>query len=58
MKYVFRYVLPAVFLIAGIAYAALAVAQGAGGRIVAGVVVAAAGVALFFVMRVTTKDQN
>ena len=56
MKYVFRYVLPSVFVIAGVLYAVSAAAHGSTGEIFAGIIVAVLGVACFFVMRWTTKD--
>jgi hypothetical protein len=56
VKYVFRYVLPAVFVVAGVLYAVTAAVQGSSGKVVAGIIVAALGVAFFFVAKFTTKD--
>jgi hypothetical protein len=56
MKYVFRYVLPSIFVIAGVLYAVSAAAHGSTGKIFAGIIVAVVGAAAFFVMRWATKD--
>lgn len=56
MKYIFRYIIPAIFVVAGVLYAIGAAVQHSMGNVIAGIVVALLGAAFFFVMKFTTRD--
>jgi ABC-type Fe3+-siderophore transport system permease subunit len=56
VRVIFRYIIPAIFVVAGTLYAIDAAVQNSSGSIIAGIVVALLGVAFFFVMKFTTRD--